>query len=414
MAPGASSSGCGSLSRPNAGSPSNEKVHRSSFGDPPWTVLFVANFPANTGFAWTHIEGLFARVADRLHSDGIRTLVAYPEIDEAPRTLRGSHAVAVEADFSLRDYRSMLSAVKLIRREHIGLLYLTDHGIRNWRYAALRAAGVRRIVVHDRVSGEGTPPRGIKKVVKTLVHRLPLVTANQYVAVSEFVKRRLVDVGRVPEAKVTRIYNGFPVTDESSTTDSPCIRKTLGIDNGVPLIACACRAAPEKGVEHLLHAFDKLATGRHMEVRPVLVYVGDGPQLDELRAIRSRLASRGRILMPGYLPDAVSRMRSAEVFVVPSVWQDAFPSAVLEPMARGKPVIASAVGGIPEMIEDGVTGRLVPPGDEEALARAIRELLVNPAVAASFGRGAQKRVATGFRAGDQIAAVTELITRKDR
>jgi glycosyltransferase involved in cell wall biosynthesis len=375
------------------------------------TVLFAANYPANTGFAWSHIEQLFGRVADILQDEqGTRTFVAYPEIREPPRTLEGSCAAPVELDVSLTHGRSVRTTVRFIRRENVRVLYLTDRRVFSWKYALLRLAGVRRILVHDRTSGARIAPTGVKRMVKTLVHRFPPTTADQYIAVSDFVKRRLLEVARVSEEKVIRVYNGFSIPySRSGDSSAPTIREQYRIDKEVPLIACACRAAREKGVDHLLRAFERLVAMGGLEPAPFLVYLGDGPHMRELRRLRETLDAQDRILLPGYVADAVRKLRSADLFVVPSVWEDAFPSAVLEPMALGKPVVASAVGGIPEAVQQGVTGLLVPPGDEYGLAEAMRAVLSNPDWAQSLGREAERRVESKFRLTDQIAAIAELV-----
>ena len=118
------------------------------------------------------------------------------------------------------------------------------------------------------------------------------------------------------------------------------------------------------------------------------------------------------------LPDVGVLLDAADLCVVPSVWQEAFGLAVVEPMARGKPVVATNVGGIPEIILHGVTGLLVPPGDQSALANAIGSLLENRAAAAAMGRRAQRIVAERFTPDNQlsrfVALVAEALPRSAR
>jgi len=142
---------------------------------------------------------------------------------------------------------------------------------------------------------------------------------------------------------------------------------------------------------------------------PLLLYAGDGPQMGELLELRQRLGAREDIRLIGYHPNAVALLADADLCVVPSVWQDAFPNAVLETMALGKAVIATSVGGIPDMIEDGVSGLLVPPGDEAALTAAIVALLSDPARRSALGEAARERVAAHFTLGEQASRLTALI-----
>jgi glycosyltransferase involved in cell wall biosynthesis len=158
----------------------------------------------------------------------------------------------------------------------------------------------------------------------------------------------------------------------------------------------------------LLRAFDRLP---RQPSRPALLLAGDGPELGALRQLRDTLPSAEDIFLIGYRRDAADLIGSADVAVVPSVWQDALPLAVIEPMARGVPVIGSRVGGIPEMIEEGVTGMLVPPGDEAGLATAIAGVLADPARAAAYGTAGRRRVAEHFSRERQLATLETLIGR---
>ena len=108
--------------------------------------------------------------------------------------------------------------------------------------------------------------------------------------------------------------------------------------------------------------------------------------------------------------DLFAEVKETEVREVISIWQEAFGLAVVEPMARGKPVVATTVGGIPEIIEHGVTGLLVPPGDESALANAIGSLLEDQPAAAAMGRRAQRIVAERFTPESQLSRFAALVT----
>jgi hypothetical protein len=108
------------------------------------SLLCFANFCSNTGYAWDFIESLYARVADHLAESGIRTFVAYPEINEPPKSLDGSVAKPVELALSLDGRRSLQPVIEFIRRENVRVLYLTDQPAWSWAYLRLRWAGVRR------------------------------------------------------------------------------------------------------------------------------------------------------------------------------------------------------------------------------------------------------------------------------
>ena len=370
------------------------------------TLLCVANFPANTGFAWTFIEGLYAQVADRLASRGIRTLVSYPRITSPPETLRGSSATAITLSLSPENRAGLLVLLRTIRANRVSTLYLTDRPTRHWTYPLLRLAGIGRIVVHDHTSGIRTIPQGLKRGIKWLAARVPFYNADLVIAVSEFVANRQRTATLTPSSRVQRIWNGVPL----APSDGPVER--CGVEPGRPVIFCAGRATPEKGIGDLLAAFDLIERGSALQ--PVLVYAGDGPELPALRELAASLTFASDVRMLGYRKDVAALTRGADLCVVPSVWADAFPLAVMQAMAAGKPVVATSVGGIPEMIPSPDYGCLVAAGIVRELARQIERLLRDPEGGRQMGARGRGRVAEHFRPEAQITALEAALVPERR
>jgi glycosyltransferase involved in cell wall biosynthesis len=356
------------------------------------------------------LGGLYARIADHLATHNISTYVAYPSIPAPPPALEGSVAQAVELDASLCTQQSVRATIELIRRKNVRVVLLIDYPPWRWAYLRLRQGGVRWIVVYDHTSGERTPPWGLKRAAKWVIMRMPWIVADFLVAVSDYVARRDLEVTLYPGKRLTTIRNGLPTVNTEGRKEE--IHSRLGVEGRRPIVVCNCRAVPEKGVHYLLRAFDRVSQlEREKAARPVLLYMGDGPQLAELEALRDSLASKEDIYLMGYRPDAREITEGADLCVVPSVWQDALPLAVLEAMARGKPIVASRVGGVPEMIESGLHGILVPPADETALADSIQMVLSDPLKAASMGDAARRRVAEQFAPAQQLDRLIAILER---
>ncbi len=370
----------------------------------PATLLCVANFPANTGFAWNFIESLYAGVAGRLAPDGVRTLVCYPEIREPPESLKTSPAGAIEHDFQLDSLSGIRAALRLIREENVRTLYLTDRPAWSPVYPLLRGAGVSRIVVHDHTSGRRTIPTGLKRPLKIASRRIPGTIADVTVAVSEYVGRRKREVDLLPPASIRVVPNSVPLGAPPPQSD---LRTLFQIPSQRPIIVSASRATPEKGIDRLLLALDSL-WGDLAGPKPVFVYMGDGPFLPHLKRLASELRPAGSVIFAGYREDAFGLLGTADIAVVPSIWEEAFGLAALEPMVWGVPVIASRIGGLPEVIADGATGLLVPPGDVDALARALQHLLEDPAARRILGKQAAEH-AKGFDLETEIRALTGIL-----
>lgn len=368
-------------------------------------LLCVVNFPANTGFAWDFIEGLYAAAAREGQALGWRTFVAYPRIDQPPRSLAGSPAVPVALQVDPDGVSDVRALWRFLRANRITTVYLTDRPVRSPVHLLMRLAGVRHIVVHDHTSGHRTVPTGARRVIKRLLRAVPGIEADRVLAVSDYVARRQVEVGLMSPARVTRVWNGVPLPTASPVAVADQ-RRSLDLPADRPIITCCCRAAPEKGVHHLLHAF---ATVRRAEsgVRPMLVYVGDGPELLRLRALATELGISADTRFVGYSREVARYLQASDIVAVPSVWQDALPLGVLEAMAAGKPVVATRVGGIPEMCRDGVEGFLVEPGAEAELGQAMTRLLDSPSMRSAMGERGRQRVAECFTPEGQVAAIVE-------
>jgi glycosyltransferase involved in cell wall biosynthesis len=209
----------------------------------------------------------------------------------------------------------------------------------------------------------------------------------KFICPSRFLAETIVRFG-VPAEKVVHVPN-FLDTEGITASSEP---------GGGWLYAG--RLTEEKGVRIALRAAAKLPE------HPFFV-CGTGGLEQELRA---QYRSHGQIVFLGHLPrtELEARIRSAGVVVVPSLWHENFPYAVLEAQALGRAVVASRVGGIPEQIEQGVDGLLVPPGDVDALANAVRGLLEDPRRALALGAAGATRVRKNLGSSAHVARIEAL------
>jgi glycosyltransferase involved in cell wall biosynthesis len=165
-------------------------------------------------------------------------------------------------------------------------------------------------------------------------------------------------------------------------------------ETGVRRVLFVGRLAAVKGVPLLLQAFSALSA-RHPEAR--LVIVGDGPDRAALEAQADRLGIAGLTEFLGYQPQEVvaEELRRSEVLVLPS-FAEGVPIVLMEAMASRIPVIASRVAGVPELVEDGVSGYLIPPGDVSALTARLESLVADPELCARMGEAGRRKVETEF------------------
>ena len=212
------------------------------------------------------------------------------------------------------------------------------------------------------------------------------------------------DLDLRPE-RVRTIYN---------CVDIESVRRRAAEEPAVPVqgpfLVYVGRLHPQKGVDVLLEAYARSRAREQYR----LVLVGDGTQRSDLTALVGRLGIADRVTMTGFVENPWSHMARARAFLLPSLWEG-FGLVTLEAMALSKPIIASRVGALPEIVADGESGWLVPPADPPALTAALNALLADPTQAKTMGAHGRVRLEKEFtvqRMARQHAAVyTEAASR---
>ena len=219
------------------------------------------------------------------------------------------------------------------------------------------------------------------------VHRRIVRRADRVVCTSDAVLEHFAALEPAARNKMARIHNGVDVAAiraAAGAADRAAIRASLGVAPGATMLLAVGRLVEQKGHDVLLAA---LATRPLAEA--TLVLVGRGELETSLRA--SAAAMPGRVVFAGVRTDVPALMAAADLFVMPSRWEG-FGLVAAEAMTAGRAVVASRVSALPEVVEHGVTGLLVPPDDPDALAAAIASLLADPAKRDAFGAAGRDRV----------------------
>jgi glycosyltransferase involved in cell wall biosynthesis len=241
-----------------------------------------------------------------------------------------------------------------------------------------RLAGVPVMVSHEH--GSVLEGRRIRTFLdREVVARLSTVV----IAVSEWDRRNLIEHGGIPADRIRVLPNGIAAVGEPSADAAPALERPPGAH----LIGAVGRLYREKGYEDLIHAVS-LLKARGLGLRCVIA--GDGPDRAELQDLIDRLDLAHEVQLLGRREDVPQIIGELDVAVLSSV-REGSPLAVLEYMAGGAPIVATGVGGVPELIHDDEHGLLVAPGDPQALASGIARLLNDRALAARLGAAARAR-----------------------
>jgi L-malate glycosyltransferase len=277
---------------------------------------------------------------------------------------------------------------RFLRKQRIQVLHTYGFHAAVFAVPAARLAGVPAIVVSIRDTGE------LLTQSQRRVQQIACLLADSVLVNAEAVRQWLISEG-CPAEKIDVIRNGV-----AFDRMQPCgsqIRHELGLESGVPLVAMLSRLNRLKGVEYLLKAAAEVAA-RFSEVH--FLIVGDSPPQDpdyknQLEREARRLGLQRRVTFTGFRTDIPELLSELAVSILPSL-SEGLSNVLLESMAAGVPVLATTVGGNSEIVEDGVTGLLVPPRDSDALARALCLLLNNPSLAKRLGDAGKRKIRENY------------------
>jgi len=304
------------------------------------------------------------------------------------------YSVAAEVG---HDVRHVASLVALVRRHNVDVLH-THLAYANTIGTVAGALARRPVVatlhnvrsVHDRYNKHGW----LKQELQTQMLRRGV---GMVIACAPEVQAVATGELGLPARKVVDVPNGIDI-DAFARIDPAMVAarrsELLGGAAG-PLIVSVGNLLPAKGHIHLVEAARLLAP-RFPELRVAIV----GRAEEAALAVRAAIAEGDiarHVALVGQRRDVAALLAAADLFVLPSLWEG-LPLALLEAMAAGAPVVATAVGGVPRVVEDGVTGRLVAPGDATALGEALGEALADPEGARRMALAGQARVRAAYGA----------------
>jgi glycosyltransferase involved in cell wall biosynthesis len=320
----------------------------------------------------------------------------------AARHVRAAESAGVRV-LSL-DRRSRLDVgqwaplVRLLRSERVEIMHAHKHGSNVWASLLGRLAGVSVVIAHEHSwSHVGEPLR------KMLDQHLVTPAVDVVLGTSREHWRQMIDTQGIDRDKARYVVNGIPPLRDG---DGSAVRRELNIPDESPVIGTVCTLRPEKAVDVLVEAAAVLV--RDAPGLTVLI-AGDGPERSRLEKLVEERGLTSNVRFLGYWsPDALPDLLAAFDVAVSSSDFDATPLSVLEFMAAGLPIVATRVGGVPGVIEDGVQGWLVPPREPPRLARAVAELLASPKRRRELGRNARERQRAEFDIGVMVRKLEDL------
>jgi len=373
---------------------------QSSHARPRRLLHFVSTFKLKTDTKWLiqlsrHLDRreFSTSVACFYDGDG----AARPQLD---RLGVRTYCLDVPGDL---DPRAIWRAQRLIREIRPEIIH--THLLRADLYgaAAGRLAGVPVVSTAYAI---GEFRRATRRWCDPLLDQACAALPTHTIAVSEAVRLDCVERLGMPPDEVSVIRTGIDPPPEPAAFQIAEARSALGVAEGDELVLAVARLSYEKGLETLIEAAALL---RRRRPRLHLVVLGEGPQGGMLQKRITDLKLGGTVRLLGHVDDVWTALAAAEVFCLPSK-SEGLPNALLEAMAMRCPIVATAVGGVPEAIVCGENGLLVPPADPVALAEATARLLEHRQVAKRLGQSARQTIERRFLARDVAARYASLYT----
>ena len=267
-----------------------------------------------------------------------------------------------------------------------------------------RLCRVPVVLNHDHTNDDYRANDRLRLALDALSNRL----ASHVIAVSDSCRRFLIERERVPAEKITLVQNAIDLRRYSAACGTRSeAKKALGLPGNGPVVAGVGRLNPQKNFSLFIRIAAEVLK-RHPQA--VFVLAGDGPEDGFLRHLARECGVAERLHFCGYVPDARQVYLAADVVLMPSLFEG-LPMSLLEAMAMRVPVVASALDGIAEVVEDGRDGFLVPSGDAKLFCERVCQLIENPPLAGELGAAASEKIASRFSAERMCSEVEGVYDR---
>lgn len=368
-------------------------------------LLASVRYPPAPGGAETHVAALAEGFARRGHEVEVHTSdlhTEYPFVHrEQPAQMAGVAIHRHEAKRLAGAWTIMPTLPRALREAEYDVLHAHSYGYYHTVVSARAAARAGRSFVftphfHPPWSMEGgAGRRALRAAFDPTLGRYVVSRAARVIGVSSGEMAVMQRHVAVDAAKVRIIPNGFHAAQFRPRPDGAAARARLGVPADAPLVVFAGRLASNKGLQHLVPAFARVA--KELRAARLVVAGEDQGWGARVRQMAAELRVGDKVTLAGHqaAEGYAQTLAAADAFVLPSEWE-AFGIVLAEAMACGVPCVATRVGGAPDVVQDGVTGRLVGYGDEAALADALLALLRDRDAARRMGAAGQARAFAEF------------------
>ncbi len=328
----------------------------------------------------------------RYPDDPVRSFLQLPNV-----------SLEVIEDSSRLAWKPTKALARILRKYRPRVLHLNYTGMLSTYPWVAKAFGVEKVFFTDEGSrAAGYIPRRAP-VWKRAVHRLINMPLTKYISVSEFGRRFITDIDVIDTGRIEMIYNAVDVERAAEGFRAAAeFRKKYSISPDTVLVSQVSWMIPEKGIPQLLEAARQVL---QMESKVRFLIAGDGVHRADYESKARALGIADRVTFTGNITDPLASglFAAADIVCQMSQWEEVFGYVIAEAMACGKPLVASRVGGIPELVEHGTTGFLVDRRDVSEMALRIVELIRDPELRKRMGSAGFEAVNSKFNLKTNVA-----------
>lgn len=297
------------------------------------------------------------------------------------------------------DINSIRRLRRLIRTSGAKIIQSHDYKSDIYALLATLGTGTRRVATAHGSTRDSLKKRFYLSLTENIVYRF----ATRIVAVSKDISRHLYHKG-IPEDRIAIITNGIDVSILDGNASKRIDTDIADFKGNNRIFSVVGRLFPDKGHRYFLRAFAHIRK-QHPDVAALIV--GDGPERHNILKMIKDLDIETSVRLTGFYPDMENIYRNTDFLVIPSL-REGLPYTLLEGMSESIPVLATAVGDIPILIQNGVTGILIPPGSESDLRRGMQELLNNPVKSGRLADNALTMVTRKFSKEQMVRSTEEM------
>ncbi len=361
-------------------------------------ILFVTASPADV---FGGGKKVFYSLITGLNKDVFQPVVACAPGGLYADMLMKAGIEICPVDMSNRyDLRNVFRLAKIMRNESVHIVHSQGGGRSNFfAMLAARLAKVPiKLVTAATLVERWEDTSSLRRACYIKVDRVIEDMVDRFICVSEEVRQALVHGhGLSPERAIT-VHNGIDVSGHESPREADEIRQSLHVSSDKIIISLLGRLVWVKGIDLFLQAAANLCK-THENV--YFLVVGDGPLASALKEQEKELGLQGKCSFTGFQKDIPAILKITDILAIPS-HSEGLPMVILEAMACGIPVVGSQIGGIPEMIEPGTNGFLIPPADAKSLAEKLSLLVNDKYLREKMGRAARGKVEESFSEAKMI------------